>query len=190
MSDQLPNKPIIGDTNHDDPCWQNIFMSCVNDREPFASAAGYCRLLEFLNCIERDLAAFDNLKSARKLLPPLMARKFFRVIKAEMDQFNVVPAADYLPPTDLQGFDTYAVMGWLHIVEQTLFLIKSTYNIHYYIKRGEFGFDTWCKYTAEDFNFDECVPYDGELTPEQDALVDIGITAAINRIDLLSNRML
>lgn len=190
MTDQLPNKPFMGDTIVDDLCWQNIFMSRVNDREPFASAAGYCRLLEFVNCIERDLAAFDNLTSARKLLPPLMARKFFRVIKSDMGKLKIAPAAVYKPLTDLKGLDTYAVIGWLHIVEQMLFLIKSTYNFHYYTKRGEFGFDTWCKYAADDFNFYEDVPYDGELTTEQDALVEIGIAAAVERIDILSDRML
>ena len=32
--------------------------------------------------------------------------------------------------------------------------------------------------------------YDGELTPEQDALLDIGRAAAVARIDSLSKRML
>lgn len=191
MTIALPNKTIFSDPNDSNSSWQNTFMGRIYDKEPFASKAGYCRLLAFLNCIERDMASFDNLKAARgRMFTPLMAKKFLRLIRADMAKFNVAPATDYKPLGDLQPRNMYEVIGWLHIIEQTLFLIKATYNIHYHTKRGAFGFDTWCKYTAEDFNFDEFVPYGGETTLGVEADIHEGATAAIERIDSLSAAML
>ncbi len=192
MTDQSPKKTIIiGDPNDPNPPWQDILMRRVHERDPFASEEGYGCLLVFLNCIERDLAAFDNLKAARKLMrPPLMVKKFFGLIRADMKKSNIAPADDYVPLSDLLALDTFAVIGWLHIVEQTLYVIKSTYSIRYNFKRSTFGSDTWCKYSIVKFNFDEHVPYDGDLTPEQEVLVEAGAVAAVERIDSLSERIL
>ncbi len=190
MTNQLP-QIVLPDPNNSNSPWQHTFMGRFYDKEPFASEAGYCRLLVFLNCIERDMASFDNLKAARgRMFTPLMAKKMLRLIRADMAKFNVAPATDYEPLGYLQPRNMYEVIGWLHIIEQMLFLIKATFNIHYWTKRGEFGFDTWCKYTAEEFNFDEYVPYGGETTLHVEVDIEAGAVAAIERIDSLSERML
>jgi hypothetical protein len=192
MTIALPQRTIvIGDPNDPNPPWQNILMRRVYEKDPFASEAGYSRLLVCLNCIERDLEAFDNLQAARKLmLPRLMAKKFLRLIRADLEKSNVSPADDYKPLAELQVLDTLAVMGWLHIVEQTLYMIKSTYSIRYNFKPSKFGSETWCKYSISKFNFDQLVPYVGEFTPEQEVLVEAGAVAAVERIDSLSTAML
>lgn len=194
MTEQLPKKITIGWLGDPTPDWGNIIMTRVDDREPFTSEAGYSRLLAFLDCIRKDTEAFDNLKGAQKLLPPLMSTKFFRVIQAEMEKLNVDSAADYEPLREVKAFEPYSVVGWLLVIQRILFDIKIVYNMHYLVHRGDFGFDTWCKYDADKFhvamNRALDIYYDGELTPEQDTLLDIGRAAAVARIDCLSERML
>lgn len=194
MPDQTKQKPIIGWIDDGEPDWGNDIMSRVDEREPFATKAGYCRLLLFLQCVENEILAFENLDGARKLLPPLMSEKFSCLIRADVQKFNVAATPDYRPPSEIQDFETYSVVGWLLVVQRMLFNIKFIYNGHYFTKLGEFGYDTWCKYTAEYFdvamNRALDIYYDGELTPEQEAQLDVGRAAAVERLDHLSAAML
>ncbi len=194
MTDQLTKKAVIGWLGDQTPDWGNIVMTRVDEREPFTSEAGYSRLLAFLDCIRQDTEAFDNLKGAQKLLPPLMSTKFFRVVRADMEKLNVDSSADYKPLREIKAFETYSVIGWLLVIQRMLHNIKTVYNMHYWAQRGDFGFDTWCKYDADKFdvamNRALDIYYEGEMTPKQDALLDIGRAAAVARIDSLSERML
>ena len=194
MTSTLPKKTVIGWLGDQTPDWGNIIMTRVDEREPFTSEAGYSRLLVYLDCVRKDTEAFDNLKGARKLLPPLMSTKFFLVIQAEVEKLNVDSAADYEPLREIKAFEPYSVVGWLLVIQRMLFNIKFVYNMHYWAHRGDFGFDTWCKYDADKFdvamNRALDIYYDGELTPKQDAHLDIGRAAAVARIDSLSKRML
>jgi hypothetical protein len=194
MTDQTKQKPLIGWIDDGKPDWGNKIMGRVDDREPFATQAGYCRLLSFLQCVENDIIAFENLKDARKLLPPLMSEKFFRLIRADIKKFNVSATPDYRPLSDIQGCQTYSVVGWLLVIQRMLFNIKFIYNGHYWTKLGEFGHDTWCKNPAKDFdvamNRALDIYYSGELTREQEAQLDVGRAAAVERLNHLSATML
>ena len=56
MTDQTPPKPLIGWLGEDVPSWGNFIMNRVNDREPFATEAGYGHLLSLLNARTRCFA--------------------------------------------------------------------------------------------------------------------------------------
>jgi hypothetical protein len=194
MINQLPPKPLIGWLGEDVPSWGNFIMNRVNDREPFATKAGYGRLLSLLHCIDQDTAAFKNLEEARAILPPLMSDNLFPIIRAEAKLFNLGAAAYNSPPGEFQAFEAYSVVGWLMVVQRMLYNIKTVYNMHYWVKLGEFGYDTWCAYTAEDFAHAMWnaldIYYDGGLTPEQETLLDVGRAAAVERIYTLSDQMI
>lgn len=177
-----------------EPDWGYEIMCSIDERKPFATETGYCRLLSFLTSVESDLLAFENLEKARQLLPPLMSNKMFPLLKADLLSFDVEIVSYRKIANNLQNWDERVVAGWLLVVEQLLFSTKSTYNSHYWAKHAFHGHATWCKYSEQDFDTAMMnafgLYYDGEWTKEQVMFLDIGRAAAVSRLYTMGELML